>query len=333
MANHEFLSEEELDALMEGIAKGKIGNGLEGAEEFQPYELVSPENAIVSLLPLLEIVHERFTYQLQAGLFELLRRDVEVIMGAVEVGGYNDFIATLTAPCSINLISLSPLSGPGLLVFDYPLVFVVVDTFFGGAGHTYSPLSPRDFSATDVRLIKRLLELSFRALGAAWKPFLAVQCGHLGSEHDPHFVTDINPAEAMVVINLEIRLDKTTGNLQLVLPCSLFEPVRSELLAGLSKEHPNQDERLTQLLREGLKDSQVGVRCLLAETELSLRDLLSLQAGDFIPMDIPAQAILEAEGIPVYAGRYGVSKGWRAIEIQRRLTALDGGPQSTTERT
>lgn len=331
MAGEEILTQDELHALMEGIAESKVVDGPEGTDQFRPYDLVSPEGVITRILPLLETIHERFAHQLQANLFELLRREAEVTIGAIEVCGYRDFIASLRTPCSINIINISPLNGPGLLVIEQQLVFLVVDTFFGGAGGSYNPPGPREFTATDNRLIQRLVNSIFRALGAAWKSFLEIRCTQLGSETNPQFVVDINPTEILVLIKLQVKLDKTAGDLYLALPGSMFEPVRSALLASVNKEHPSRDERLTLLLREGLKDSRVSVRGQLTDAELSLRELLALKVGDFIPMDIPAEAILEAEGVPVFTGRYGVTKGWRAIEIQKMLNSLQAGWANHTE--
>ena len=161
MATNELLTQDEMDALLENITRGKEGvaSQLPGMEEVLPYELVRPEDAITSILPILETIHERFVYRLQAGLFGLLRRTVEVVGGATELRGYSDFITSLTAPCSINLIGISPLSGLGLLVVERQLVFALVDTFFGGLGRLYSPLIARNFTATETRLIQRLLNL------------------------------------------------------------------------------------------------------------------------------------------------------------------------------
>ena len=324
MATNELLTRDEIDALLAGEARGRVGVASQapGMEEVLPYQLVSPEDAITGILPILETIHERFVYRLQDGLLELLRRTVEVVGGAIELHGYSNLITSLTAPCSINLIGISPLSGPGLLVFEQQLVFALVDIFFGGPGRLYSPLSFRNFTATETRLIQRLLNLVFRSLEAAWQPLVPVQCTHLGAESNPQCLTAINSSEILAVTSLKITIGNLTGTLHLVLPCTMLESVRGPLLASLNQEHPTQNERLARLLGEGVKDSRVTVRGLLTETELTLRELLSIQVGDFIPLDTPSTAILEAEGVPVYAGPYGVAQGWRALKIEQTLNSL-----------
>ena len=320
-----LLTKDELDALIGNFANRRMDltSGLPGAKEtIMPYELVNPEDAVARLLPILETIHERFAGRLRAGLCELLRRDADVVANAIEMQVYTDFTAALSTPCSVNLIGMSPLSGPALLVFEQQLVFVLVDLFFGGPGQPYSSLNARDFTPTESRFIQRLLKLIFNHLEAAWQPFVAVRCTHLNAENNPQLITAISPAEILAVTRLKITVGGLTSSLQLALPCPMFEPVRALLLTSRNPEHPSHDERLTRLLREGLKDSQVGIRALLAETELTLGELLDLQVGDFIPIALLSRAVLEAEGVPVYTGQSGASQGWRALKIEQPLTAL-----------
>ncbi len=334
MATDELLTKDEMDALMEGVAKGRLGVGdwPEAAdEEILPYELVSPENVLTGIVPVLETINERFAHQMNAGLFELLRRSVDVAIGAVETRPYNDLVTSLAAPCSANVIRMAPLAGPGLLVFEQQLVFMVVDTFFGGRGKVYTSATVRDFTATEKRLIRRLLNLVFNALAGAWEPFVTVQCGHVEAEINPQFITAINPGECLAVTTLTVTIEEVGGALHLALPCSMFEPVRKTLLNSLLREHPAHSNRLTRLLREGVKDSRVELRGVLAEIDLSLRELLTLSAGDVIPVDIPDEAVLEAEGVAVYSGHYGVARGCQALKIRHTLTPLSLGGQDPSQ--
>lgn len=322
MPTDELLSKEEMEALMEVVSQRKlsaVGNSA-GMVDVQPYELVSQENAVNGILPVLKSIHERFSHRMRIGLFEMLRRDLEVQADPIAMRDYNDVITSLIAPCSLNVVGVSPLSGPGLIIFERQLVFLVVDAFFGGSGRMYNGPDVRDFTITEVRFIQRLLKLTLQCMEAAWQPFAAIKCACLGSEHNPQFVTAINPLEKLVVASLQIQREDNASSLHVALPCSMFEPVRSVLQASLYKEHPTHSERLTQLLRDGVKDSQVDVHCLLAEIDLTINELLLLKAGDVISVEIPGTAVLLAEGIPVYSGSYGVAQGLRAVKIEKTLT-------------
>ncbi len=322
MSTDEFLTRDERDALMEVVSKKARESGAQAGaskEEATPYDLASQDYAINSLLPVLETIHERFAHRLRIGLFELVRRELTVSVGAIEKRSYTDLTTSLSVPCSVNIIGISPLSGPALLIFDLELIFLIVDTFFGGSGRLYQSTNARGFTTTETRFIQRLLQLCFSSLEEAWSPFAALKCSHVSSENKPQFVTSLNPGEPLAVSSVTVGRDAISGALHLALPYSILEPIREILLNSTCKERPKFDQQLTDRLRDGIQESQIDVRCALAGFELSLRELLGLQIGDVIPVNIPSTAVLRVEDVPVYSGSYGVAQGWRALKIERPL--------------
>lgn len=334
MSTEGLLTPDELDALMEAAAGGRAGAGGGDAADVVvlPYDLASPENALAGILPALTTVQQRLLHRLATGFHELLRREVAFSTGEVHVQVCQDFASSLRAPCSTHVIGLAPLIGPGLLVFDQPLVFALVGAYFGGQGAIYSPNGRRDFTAAESRMIQRLLGLFSRALLTAWKPFLSLAFAVAATESNPHFVTALNPAEPLIVTTFETEVDGTRGAIHLALPCAMFETVRAQLIATLAREHPRHDERLAQRLRDGLQASRIEARAVLGEVGLSLRELMALRVGDVVPCDVPAEARLEIEGVPVLSGPFGVAKGWRSLRVERWLLDLAAATDPATDR-
>lgn len=331
MSTDELLTRDERDALMEVVSSKARGPGLGRSllkDSAQPYDLASQDYAMTSLLPVLETIHERFAHRLRIGLFELVRRDLSVIASSIEKRSYTDLTTSLSVPCSVNVIGMNPLSGPALLIFDAELIFMIVDTFFGGTGRPYKSTSIRDFTLTETRFVQRLLQLSFSCLEEAWEPYAKLKCVHLNSENKPQFITSLNPNEPLTVGSVQISRDNIAGALRLALPYSSLEPIRESLLNSFCKEPPNLSEPFAEQLREGIRDSQVEVRCALADFELTLSELLALRIGDVIPVNIPAHAVLRVEDVPIYNGHYGVAQGWRALKIEQSL----GSPGASAER-
>lgn len=327
MSTDQFLTKDERDALMEVVSKKSRSRSMSTgpfSDEVQSYDLGSQDYAINNLLPVLETIHERFAHRLRISLFELLRRDLMVTVGSIEKRSYTDLTTSLSVPCSVNVIGMAPLSGPALLIFDQELIFMVVDTFFGGAGRAYKSSSARTFTTTETRFIQRLLDLSFKCLEDAWEPFTALKCSRQGAESKPQFITALNPTETLAVSSVHISRDNIAGILHLALPYSILEPIRKTLLSSLHKEHPNPSPQMTERLLEGIRDSQVEGHCYLAGFELALSELLALKVGDVIPVDIPATATLQVENVPIYSGTYGVAQGWRALRIEQALGRPDG---------
>ena len=52
---------------------------------------------------------------------------------------------------------------------------------------------------------------------------------------------------------------------------------------------------------------------------MSLREVARLEAGDFIPLEIPVRVRAEVEGVPLFDCRYGARNGHYALRIENVL--------------
>jgi Flagellar motor switch protein len=110
-------------------------------------------------MPTMEIVNERFARNFRIGLFNFIRRSPEVSVGTVTVQRYSAFLRRLAVPTNFNIVAIRPLRGNGLIVCEPSLVFGIIDTLYGGAGRLQTRIEGRDFSATEQRVINRLVDV------------------------------------------------------------------------------------------------------------------------------------------------------------------------------
>ena len=156
-----FLSQEEVDALLEGVT-GESQTSSEVAAEsgdIRTYDMSSQERIVRGRMPTMEIVNERFARNFRVGLFNFVRRSTEISVGAVTVQRYSAFLRELAVPTNFNIVAMKPLRGNGLVVCEPALVFGVIDTLYGGVGKFQTRIEGRDFSATEQRVINRLVEV------------------------------------------------------------------------------------------------------------------------------------------------------------------------------
>lgn len=62
-------------------------------------------------------------------------------------------------------------------------------------------------------------------------------------------------------------------------------------------------------------DARVEFGCRMFEQSITLRDVVDLETGDVIPVDMPETVVLKANGIPMFNTRIGVSNGNLALKI------------------
>lgn len=95
-----FLSQEEVDALLEGVTGERQKSDLEEVEEgaVRNYDISSQERIVRGRMPTMEIVNERFARNFRIGLFNFIRRSPEVSVGTVSVQRYSAFCAVWLCP-------------------------------------------------------------------------------------------------------------------------------------------------------------------------------------------------------------------------------------------
>ncbi|RFA28537.1 flagellar motor switch protein FliM [Alkalilimnicola ehrlichii] len=318
MAQQDILSQDEIDALLHGVDSGSVGTG-EDEEVFdgpvRSYNFNAQERIVRGRMPTLEMINERFARLFRIGLFNMLRRTPEVSVGGVELMKFSEYVHTLYVPTSLNMVKVSPLRGTGLFVLDPKLVFVTVDNFFGGDGRFMAKIEGREFTATELQIIRRVLDQAFEDIRDAWAPVLPLEFEYLNSEVNPQFANIVSPSEVVVVSRFHVELDGGGGDFHITLPYTMIEPIRDLLDTGFQSDRNEVDERWARSVREEMKSAEVETLSVLTDVTISLRDVLKLKAGDILPIDMPARVPLMVEDVPVFWAEYGVANGNAAVKI------------------
>ncbi len=319
MGAREVLSQEEINALLDGVDSGKVDTGPVAAPgEVRSYDMAQQVRIVRGRMPTLDMINERFARFFRTSLFNLLRRSVDVTVSPVEMQHFGDYIAMVQVPSSLSLIKVAPLRGTGLLTLDPRLVFTVVDNFFGGSGR-FARVEGREFTPTERRIIDRLVASAFVDLKEAWSPVLAIEPEVVGSEINPHFATIASPTESIVLTRLHIELEGGGGEMHLALPYAAIEPLRDLLEAGVQGDRVEGDARWAHALREEIEDADLTLTTVLGSARLTLSQLLDLKAGDVLPCDFEGRVTLCSEGVPLFRGTCGHSRGLHAVRIEERL--------------
>ncbi|WP_025132289.1 flagellar motor switch protein FliM [Pseudomonas sp. PH1b] len=315
MAVQDLLSQDEIDALLHGVDDGLVQT--EHAAEpgsVKSYDLTSQDRIVRGRMPTLEMINERFARYTRISMFNMLRRSADVAVGGVQVMKFGEYVHSLYVPTSLNLVKIKPLRGTALFILDAKLVFKLVDNFFGGDGR-HAKIEGREFTPTELRVVRMVLEQAFVDLKEAWQAIMPVNFEYINSEVNPAMANIVGPSEAIVVSTFHIELDGGGGDLHVTMPYSMIEPIREMLDAGFQSDLDDQDERWSKALREDLLDVAVPLSATVARRQLRLRDILHMQPGDVIPVELPEDMIMRANGVPSFKVKLGSHKGNLALQV------------------
>lgn len=316
MSVQDLLSQDEIDALLHGVDDGSVETEAhEDLDGIRTYDLTTQERIVRGRMPTLEMINERFARYTRVSLFNLLRRSAEVSVGAVQVMKFGEYVHSLYVPTSLNLVRMKPLRGTGLIILDAKLVFKLVDNFFGGDGR-HAKIEGREFTPTELRVVRLVLDQGFIDLKEAWKAVLDVDFEYINSEVNPAMANIVSHSEVVVISTFHVELDGGGGELHITFPYSMIEPIRDLLDAGFQAEVDDQDERWIKALREDILDVRVPLSATVAKRQLRLRDILMMQPGDVIPVDVPEDLLMRANGVPTFKVKLGAHKGVLALQVQ-----------------
>jgi flagellar motor switch protein FliM len=320
--NQQILSQDEVDALLQGITgeSQKLEQEEAPKEGIRDYNLAQQERIVRGRMPTMEIINERFARNIRVGLFNFIRKSPEVSVGGIKVQKYSAFLREIVVPTNFNIMSVRPLRGSGLIVCDPTLVFAVIDALFGGAGKFHTRIEGRDFSATEQRIIHRLVEVITAEYKKSWQGIYPVELDYQRSEMQPQFATVATPSEIVVCCSFTLEIGDASGTIHFCIPYSTLEPIRDVLFSAIQGDSAEPDRRWVKLLTQQIQSAEVELVAELAYAPATVEQLLALKPGDFIELDLDKIIKAKVDGVPVFDCYYGTSNNKYSLRVDKMLT-------------
>jgi len=325
--SHSFLSQDEVDALLEGVT----GESQKSQQEAMPaggirnYDISSQERIVRGRMPTMEIVNERFGRNFRIGLFNLVRRSPEISVGTVAVQRYNAFLRELAVPTNFNICAIRPLRGSGLIVCEPGIVFGIIDMLYGGAGKLPTRIEGRDFSATEQRIINRVVDVICEEYKKAWQGIYPLELVWQRSEMQPQFANIATPSEIVVSTAFQLEMGDISGSIHICMPYAALEPIRDVLYSATQGDAIEVDRRWVKVLTREIQAAEVTLVAELARAPATVEQLLAMKAGDFIELERQPRIRASIDGVPIFDCQYGTHNAKYAIRIENCLRGHEAG--------
>jgi flagellar motor switch protein FliM len=323
----QILSQDEVDALLQGVTGESQAAEVEPppADGVRAYDLASQERIVRGRMPTMEIINERFARNVRLGMFNLIRRSPEVSIGSIKVQKFSAFLREIVVPTNLNVVTVKPLRGSGLVVCDPAVIFAAIDALFGGAGKFHTRIEGRDFSPTEQRVILRLVEMITTEYAKAWHGVYPLELHYQRSEMQPQFANIASPSEIVISTAFTLDIGDTSGSIYICIPYSTLEPIRDTLYSATVGDSTEPDRRWVNLMKSQIQAAEVTLVANLARTPATVEQMLSFKPGDFIELDLDPVIEAHVNGVPVFACHYGTSNGRYSIKVEQLLTGSNAG--------
>jgi len=324
--NDKLLSDEELNAIEEMVASGDFGgDGYNVGVAANAYDLTLQDTSVGVNVTAIEQINDRFHRFMRAGLLDELRYNARLQPGRIEIIRYGDYVQSTSPPLSVNVTKIDPLRGECLAIIHSQVVFSCLDNWFGGSPKSLTSVaSGRIFTPTESAVIEKIRGVIFHSLSEAWAPFLQVDCSLSTSEISAVFA-NIAADDDMIILNrFETMGDgEDLGYIDIVYPYASLKLVRDVLRSRIqtSGSDDEADMQWGDDLVESLEEVPLKVVVKAVELDISVEQLSSLKAGDWLPIRPPEHAELSVNGFPVFTVEVGSKGNQVAVQIVESVMA------------
>jgi flagellar motor switch protein FliM len=299
----------------------------------RPYLYHDEPGASRAWLTALEAINDRFARYLGAELMRDLRHAVEVTPPkAIRLAAHSEFARKLGPSNHVTLVGLRPLPGSMLVVVDAALVSWIVESRFGGNGRFPLAGKERGFSPFERRLFGRFVDQMADQLVRAWQPIARLEPVIERQEAAAQFAAAAGPGERLLVSPFDVRIGQGGGRLALCVPRGMLEPLRARLAGDTEPKPAEPDPGWQNALTREVGRATLRLRVELVKLPMTLGELLALRPGAILDIDRPESVTVEANGTPLFRGRWGKHGRKIGIKVEESLQPAGGQPPLRAER-
>lgn len=321
----EVLSQSEIDALLSALQSGEVDVDAIKSEEttrkIRVYDFRRPNKFSKDQLNTIEVIYENFCRLLTTSLSGTLRSRVMAKVASVDQVTYEEFIRSIPNPTILNVFSLYPLEGKGILEINPVIGFSIIDRLFGGPG--MSTVKGRPLTEIEKGVMERISERILSLFREAWSSMVEMDAILENIEINPHFTQIVSPLEMVVIITINVQLADTEGFINICIPCLMLEAIGDKLNTKFwftSIGNTSNEDKSTNI-RRVVEKTTLPFAASLGQTTLSIQELLELQEGDVIPLEQKKDNDLE-----VYVGgqlKFYAQPGTLGSKIALRITRVN----------
>jgi flagellar motor switch protein FliM len=204
-------------------------------------------------------------------------------------------------------------------------VFAVIDALFGGAGKFHTRIEGRAFSATEQRVIARLLGVVCAEYRKAWDGIYPLELAVQRTEMQPQFADIASPGDMVVSTSFSLEIGEASGAVHFCFPYAMLDPIRDVLHGAVPGDAGTADRRWLELLTTQIQAAEVELVAELATARATVEQLLAFKPGDFVELDLEPNIQAKVDGVPVFDCSYGTANNRYAIKVDRLIASPGPG--------
>lgn len=327
----EVLSQSQIDDLLNSLDSGELD--LDAADDglgkkVKEYDFRTPKRFTKEQLKIVNSVYENYSRVLSSYLTSLLRLYVEVECVDIEEQRYSEFNNALpdlvmTGVGEVRFTGSSSENNTLILDISKNIAYAIIERLLGGSGDGLD--LNRDFTEIELTLMENLMKGIFPQMSDSWFNYFELDVLFRKLETSSRLMQAIAADETVVIIMLDVTLKDINGNISICVPAACLEDVLKKMdsqhVRNLRRISSAGDKERKELVMHYMKESDLQMRCIIGETEVTLGDVYYLNVGDIIQLGKPIDSLVDLNvgNSCWFRGKMGVQRHQKAIQIKEVL--------------
>ncbi len=314
MADQDFLSQDEIDALLGSDGEKESE---EESSEIAPFDFNEIENIKIGGLPGLEIIYEKWVKQFRDEIKKVIPKINTVTKENIHITRFNTFMSKIPLPSSYTNITMKPLPESALFVVDARLAFVMISVIFGGPAKPFK-VEGREFTKLEIKIIGDFVDTAIKVLEDIWRSFYPIEINKKSIELNPSLARITSGNEKVVVVECLVDVDGYEAPIFFCFPQGMFLPIRDIIYSEfIGEENKSWKDRL----KKRLKSLDVNLKLELGKEKYLLKEILKWQKGDELILNIDKDSDLTivVENEPKFICKLGKVKNRYAAMIEKPI--------------
>lgn len=306
------LSQDEIDSLLGG-GQSAAKTALPGIKQLLEKAMLSYEK-----MPMLEIIFERFVRSLSTNLRNFVNENVDVDIKSIKPLRFGDYVNTVPIPSMIVIFKVIEWKNYGMMVIEGNLIYLVMDMLFGGKKISKpAKLTGRPYTIIEQNIVCQFAELIFADLGIAFDQISTATFELDRLETNPRFATIAKYGEAAILSKIHIDFDNKGGDIEILIPYSTIEPIKSMLTQVFMGEKPGKDNIWEEHFSQELLNTVVDLKAVVDNKEVSFSEAKNLKVGSTIIMNkyYDDDITVKCDDIDLYLAKLGKKGETVALHI------------------
>jgi len=334
----EFLSQDEIDALLDIAEQGDDFDGTNPLDKFTAkeksyttYDFKKPNRVTLEQLKALTTMHDKMLREFTNDLSSMLRKVVDVKLMSIEQMTYGEFILSIPQITSLSTLSMKPLDGK-IVIECNPTIShkVIADLLGSGAVNTIDSLD-RELTEIEIKVLEHFYKMFIKILYKTWSDVSNLNFRIESSDTNANAIQIVSDHDIVLLVVFEITIDEDSGFLSICYPVSYIEPLLNKIVDKIFSEGRNKKLSRKQDIKTLISGARMKIEPIMAETELTTIEILNLKEGDVIVFNknaISTDAVVYVNRKEKFSAACGISSNRKAIELKSNL---DKEKQETLE--